>query len=342
MLLPFLICCGTALALLALALILHQTKAGPLSRPEPVTSAALIYAVLITVPLLMTGFTYMAGKMLATRDFRMLETWPQPVSYDRNGYEVYVNALDGVSIAAGIERPDMRLLDDPGLNALTYQDRYGQKIIMLTAGALVSDMGTEQKNAIIAHEVSHIVMGDVLRKPGPFSVEFLPDFFQVLLIAIGGLTFALPGFDAMRLMLGFVIAAAVLSLCILGRSRRFAVEQRALAYHHDDILADTIAAKLTNNPKALMEAIQMSEADMIRRGMQDAPGGLIAAYLFAGPKSLSDRELRRLMGMDAPVFSAESTEEPGSCDTNIIERLANLSVIDQGLRPPVEAWMSTD
>lgn len=344
-LMPFLVCCGSALALLFAALMLHRfVDLYPLTRPERGSLGPVgLYIVVVSIPVVWTVIMYVLAFPLARDDFKVLENYPSPVGYDRYGYEQYVNALDGVVMAAGIERPDLRVLADPGLNALTYKDRFGQKVILVTAGALVSDVSREEKNAMLAHEVAHVVIGDVLRKPGPFSFEFLPDLLVLFLFAIGGLAILLPGFDTARLMLAFVIAAAAATLFALGHSKRYAVELRALAWHHDDILADTLAAKLTNNPEALMRIIKRARADMLRREMQNAPGGLISAYLFASPKLLSDRQLRRLTGMDMDLYRPVPVPEPeGPCDINITERLANLDAISQGRRPPVEAWLKSD
>lgn len=342
LLMPFLACCASALALLFALLVLRRLGAlDSITRPERIWVTAGIYTLLVAYPMAYTVGMYLLAWPQTRSEFKLLENYPGPISFDRNGYKAYVQALDGVVIAADIERPDLRVLADPGLNALTYEDSFGQKVILLTAGSLVSDISTEEKNAMLAHEVAHVIIGDVLRKPGPFSIEFLPDLFLVLLVAIGGFTILLPGFETARLMLAYVIAAAVVTLFIVGHSSTYTVNLRCLAWHHDDILADTLAAKMTNNPQALMRVITRARADMLRREMQDARGGLISAYLFVSPKSLSDRHIRRLTGMDIN-WDRPAQEPEGPCDINITERLANLDAISQGRRPSVEAWLSSD
>jgi Zn-dependent protease with chaperone function len=340
-LLPYLVTISIACALLILSVVVHGTSGTQMARSQKVLPSLVVFAVLLAAPAALTWLRVSRGLYMAGRDFRLLENYPGPTSYDRQGYSVFTNALDGVSMAAGIDRPDLRLLDDPGLNALTYTDRFGQNIILLTAGALVSDISTEEKNSLVAHEVAHVMIGDILRKPSVLSVEFIPDVLLLALVAIGIVTLALPGYDAMRLVLAGLIIIAVLALYLAGRSRASGLKRRALAHHHDDIFADTIAAKLTSNPQALFKTIQRVHEDMLRRRMQYAPGGLIAAYLFAGPKELTDRELRNLVGLDSEMFFTASDADaatPEGFDQNIAERMANLTFIQQGRRPSVEAW----
>jgi Zn-dependent protease with chaperone function len=339
--LPYLVTDALAVALLLAGVLVHGMSSSSLTRSQPVLPSLLAFSVLLILPTSLTVLGVVGGLRVAGKEFRLLEIFPEPTGYDRRGYTAFVEALEGVSIAAGIDRPDLRLLDDPGLNALTYRDRFDQDIVMLTAGSLVSDINTEEKNALVAHEVAHIMIGDVLRKPGVLSVEFVPDLLLLALVATGLLSIVLPGYDAMRLVLAGLIVIGALSLYLTGRSRRSGLKRRALAYHHDDILADTIAARLTHNPGALSDTIQRVNGDMLRRGMQHAPGGLIAAYLFAGPRELTDRQMRSLIGLDEhPLWGEDEGGHEGgdAFDEHIAERMANLAFIRQGRRPAVEAW----
>ena len=71
------------------------------------------------------------------------------------------NLIDGLCAASGIPKPTLRIVDDDVPNALTVGIHPRRATIVITTGLVVS-MGRIELEAVMAHEVSHIKVHDIL------------------------------------------------------------------------------------------------------------------------------------------------------------------------------------
>jgi heat shock protein HtpX len=80
------------------------------------------------------------------------------------------NLIDGLCAASGIPKPSLRVVDDDVPNAMTVGLHPRRATIVITTG-LVSSMGRIELEAVLAHELSHVRVYDIL--PGTVAVTSL-------------------------------------------------------------------------------------------------------------------------------------------------------------------------
>jgi heat shock protein HtpX len=80
------------------------------------------------------------------------------------------NLVDGLCAASGIPKPTLRVIDDDSPNAMTVGLHPRRATIVITTG-LVSALGRIELEAVLAHEVSHVKVHDIL--PGTVAVTAL-------------------------------------------------------------------------------------------------------------------------------------------------------------------------
>lgn len=69
------------------------------------------------------------------------------------------NAFEGVCIGAGIERPEIAVIDMSGINAISLV-RGCKKDLVLVTGQAVRELSDAELEALLAHEAWHIASGD--------------------------------------------------------------------------------------------------------------------------------------------------------------------------------------
>ncbi|MFH1148932.1 MAG: M48 family metalloprotease [Actinomycetota bacterium] len=164
---------------------------------------------------------------------------------DPAGLEVFRDALEGVSLAVGAEVPPVSALDLPTVNSISLLSG-GKPSVGVTADALAAALPARHAEAMMAHELAHVVLEDVVvgSSWGRVALMFLileatvllP--FVLLALAFGFGTWIYPCMGAWML---FTLALVGL----LGPRM----------YRQNDLLADSIAAKITGDPEALKDAI---------------------------------------------------------------------------------------
>jgi len=232
-------------------------------------------------------------------------------SYDRNEYLKFKNALEGVCIASGSKCPRLFLLDDPVPNALACKLDNKVPSIAITKGLLELDVPVNEANAIMAHELAHIIIGEDLNPPSLISPEFFSGFLfsTSLIFGFVALPLAIAAVSVKDISyILFIIAAIILvALIALQYSQRFVIKFLELIYKHSDYLADSIAIKITGDPTALENAIRRIEHAV--RKNESLPGGLaLAKYLFVTPPgSISDYFLESTFEVEKPLMPRRKT-----------------------------------
>lgn len=248
-----------------------------------------------------------------------------PILFDR-----FSNGLEGVAIAAGVDPPSLVVEGTPGLGTFAFvpltiragsepTDRYVRAtrspVVAVTDGAMGLDLYDQECEALMAHELAHIMTGDVLLPPdwsNPYGFAFLwPAILGIVslvaLVVLMAAGYAFSGWHYPFII--FFVYLVVFSPLFFGRllSDRLDVTDK-----HNDLLADSIAAKMTSNPLALKSAIEkLGESGLLCRISQ--------RRMFWLLRGLSTR--RR----DPSAFILEEPD-PGV----VAERIRNLEEIQAG------------
>jgi Zn-dependent protease with chaperone function len=274
--------------------------------------------------------------------------------YEPTSLLKFQEALDGVGIAAGIQAPVLVILDDPAPNAMAFTDAEGIFFMGITKGLLEADISVGEANAIMAHETAHLIIGENVKPPSLWGIEFLP---SVLLVVFGVL--ALVSIVLLKVELSVILIAwsitilIFLSLILIQRSEGFILKQLDLAYKHDDILADSVAAYISKDPQGLQNAIKKIDAFM-KENPRTPGGAILARYLFVTPPTSTGDYYRYATQTVSGMLSGEKQPRTwfhfSKCTNRAMqeilelesrvtsERLTNLELIKQGRHRLISDW----
>jgi len=250
---------------------------------------------------------------------------------------LFADKLDSVSIGVGIPTPELVVLQLPSVNAVAFQ-KSGKPAVGVTESAVKGRFSASKAEAMMAHEVAHILIGDMLRPMNAWSLRTIAfaSLLSLTLIAIPTVILSCmeePGFPPA------VGVASFIFLIWAGFAfdyifRRFDYETR-----HDDILADSIAARLTEDPAALREAIMDSDESVEEDG-GGLPWNHCSRHMFVCPHD-AERVARTSFGLrDRLSYHFASIEDDRSQATRsartLAGRLENLEAIENGHWPRFE------
>ena len=189
---------------------------------------------------------------------------------DRARFTVFQNALEEVSIAAGTGCPDLLVLDVPTVNSLClYHNR--RQAVGVTAEALEAGLSRRCAEAMMAHEMSHVLMGDVVA--GQNTLMWRLVGVSLVLASVLPwvfLTFAMGSSAWVYLGFLFWLALTAGLLTVMGR----------LLTRQNNLLADSIAAKITGDPGAIREVLLLLEEMFSRNPRPFAPGARYPGLMF--------------------------------------------------------------
>jgi Zn-dependent protease with chaperone function len=181
--------------------------------------------------------------------------------------------VEPLAIAAGLPTPYVGVIDSPALNAFACGIRPKDAVLVFTRG-LIDGLDDDELAAVAAHEIVHIVNGDIrliaatnvcldtlkLLQPRP-SPQRMQRIWQACTFPV--LALALP-----------LMAVLILVVMFL---RRLAVDgshlARLLIASAREFIADAEAVQLTQNPAALVSALHRIEGRSVIPGLaagQDA------------------------------------------------------------------------
>ena len=365
LLIPFIIAAIAGLALLVVvALNLPFSdifKTGPSGSPSFVQERIALSLKLLALAclpfMIYLGFVCDDRARYARERFEYF-TGQHADDYEPTSLLKFQEALDGVGIAAGIQAPVLVVLDDPAPNAMAFADSEGTPYIGVTKGLLEADISVGEANAVMAHEVAHLIIGENVRPPSLWGIEFLP---SVLLVVFGVLAFI--SIVLLKVELSVILIAwsttilVFLSLILIQRSEGFILKQLDLAHHHDDILADSIAAYVSRDPQALVNVI--SKLDALMKENPRVPGGaILSRYLFITPATSTgdyyryatqtvsgmlsgEKQPRTWLRFSKPA--SEAMRELLELESRVTsERLTNLEMIKQGQHRLLTDWAKGD
>jgi Zn-dependent protease with chaperone function len=181
--------------------------------------------------------------------------------------------VEPLTIAAGLPTPYVGVIDSPALNAFACGIRQKDAVLVFTRG-LIDGLDDDELAAVAAHEIVHIVNGDIrliaatnvwldtlkLLQPRP-SADHTKRIWQACTLPI--LAVLLPMMVVLVLVVMFL--------------RRLAVEgshlTRLMIASAREFMADAQSVRLTQNPAALVSALRRIEGRSVIPGLaagQDA------------------------------------------------------------------------
>lgn len=210
-----------------------------------------------------------------------------------------VNVSEELAVASGLPCPDIYVLPrEKALNAFTCGSGERASLVM-TQGALDS-WSREELQAVAAHEISHLVCGDVRFNGILSSVIHGLSLPFMILIAYKRVTDYLIETDGQDsdwpllglfkhllthiwVILGLGVALALpifmlLGLCV-GLGMYLLKKLQAAVCRQREIQADALAVEFTRNPEALISALRKIEASE-NKGHIQSFGALRVSHLF--------------------------------------------------------------
>jgi heat shock protein HtpX len=210
-----------------------------------------IYAVAaaVFIAVAMTWFSYFSSDRIALSMSRA-----KPA--DPNEYQQLHNIVEGLSIAAGIPKPRVYVVEDQAPNAFATGRNYEHAAVAVTTG-LLQKMKRDELEGVIAHELAHVQNRDTLVMTLAVTmvgiIVLIADIFLRMMWFGGGRNNDRGG----GLGLPFAIIGIVLLLIspIVAQALQLAISRQR------EFLADAEAVQFTRYPQGLISALQKLKGD---------------------------------------------------------------------------------
>ncbi|MFH8086224.1 MAG: M48 family metallopeptidase [Candidatus Aenigmatarchaeota archaeon] len=178
----------------------------------------------------------------------------KPISEDDENYVHLINTVEGLSIAAGIPKPKIYVIESEEINAFATGRNPENASIAVTTG-LLKNLKRDEIEGVIAHEISHIKNYDIRFMTIVAVMVGLVAILSNMLLR--SLHYGLYSRDRRNgkgegLVLLLVLIGAILALIapITVRLVQFAISRRR------EFLADASAVELTRYPEGLASALE--------------------------------------------------------------------------------------
>ncbi|HCK85341.1 MAG TPA: protease [Hyphomonadaceae bacterium] len=168
------------------------------------------------------------------------------------------NLLENLCISRGLSMPALRVIEADGMNAFATGLHQGQYSITVTRG-LMNTLDDRELEAVLAHELTHIVNRDV--RLLVIAVVFVGIFSFVGEMAFRGLWHSGGGVrtrsrSSSRDNGGGALVAIIAALVIVALAYALAIVIRFSLSRRREYLADAGAVELTKNPDAMISALR--------------------------------------------------------------------------------------
>jgi Zn-dependent protease with chaperone function len=210
----------------------------------------------------------------------------RPPSLSDRYHKQFVNTVEGIRIASGVPKVIPRILPQSAMNAMALVSAGGTPNIIATEG-LLSELTRDELEAVVSHEMAHIIRGDA------FFITLicsLTNLFERVRLALVPEDHAQTG----RVLPGPAYLLASISAMIMRLLSMLISRER-------EILADAAAVELCRNPKALARALYKTHLKNSFVG----DFSLTYSPLFIIPPKLvgkSERFFSRLFNSHPPVM----------------------------------------
>ena len=194
-----------------------------------------------------------------------------------------INIVDELSIASGLAAPPLYVLNrEQGINAFAAGASPSQAVIVVTQGAL-EQLSRDELQAVVAHEFSHILNGDIrLNLRAVYVLQGI-----VFLSAIGRFMmryYSGSGTDEGRSFFSLPLAAVGVGVFAAGSvGLLFCRIIQASISRERENLADASAVRFTRNADALCGALARIKVNADGSRLRNWHGDALAHMLFAPP-----------------------------------------------------------
>ena len=212
---------------------------------------------------------------------------------DPNEYPYLYNVVEGLSIAAGIPKPEVYIIDDDAVNAFATGRDPEHSVVVVTRG-LLETMDREELEGVIGHEIGHIRNNDIRFMT---LVAVLVGIVNIIAhLAYRSLIHS--GRRKNPVLIGIGLLFIILSP-IFANLVRLAISRRR------EFLADATSAQLTRYPEGLARALEkLKHLDTHVKTASDATAHLFIAeplkkrfYVLFSTHPPLDERIRRLREM---------------------------------------------
>jgi len=205
----------------------------------------LIAAFIVALISSFTGY-YQSDKLV------LQMTGAREISIDKDTRIFYI--IEGLSIAAGIPKPKVYIIEEEGMNAFATGRNPGNSVIVLTRG-LVDNLNNEELKGVISHEISHIKNYDVLL--GTIIVVFVGMLSIASNLILRGIFFGGTRKSNRKSSGGaFSLILLILGLILIILSPLIATLIRLAISRNREFLADSNGALISRYPAGLANALR--------------------------------------------------------------------------------------
>jgi heat shock protein HtpX len=207
-------------------------------------------------------------------------------------YRLLDNLVEGLSIAGGIPKPKIYVIEDTAPNAFATGRDPQHSVICVTTG-LLQKLDRSELEGVLAHELSHVRNYDI-RFMALISVMvgflvLLSDFFLRSLFWSGGNREGRGSGSAILFIIGIVF---IILAPIIGTLIQLAISRKR------EYLADASGAELTRYPEGLARALEKISKD---KEPLEAANKATAHLYIADPLKNSGTWLKGLFNTHPPV-----------------------------------------
>ena len=248
--------------------------------------------------------------------------------------------VEVLAIGAGISMPKIAVVENEALNA--FACGLGQKsaVVVVTRGLLQS-LDDDELEAVIAHEITHIVNGDIqllalanviltmlliFKKYNPFQVSYLKMIIPVILVLIalaivlsGGMAtfFVMMSGPVWISMLSIFVILSLVSGFVTSLGMTLAKLSRLLIASSREFIADAEAVRMTKNPAALISALKRIEGRSKIDGIDETLDAMMidgaVEGAFASHPTITDRIAVLSRHAGAMVHGSGSRKDTRTC-----------------------------
>lgn len=244
----------------------------------------------------------------------------------------FTNTLEEMRLACGLPRVTPYVLPDYAVNSMALIEKDSSPSVLVTEG-LLADFTRDELQAVIAHELAHILRGDSFHITLVCSLANVFERFRLAMeperTPQGGKVGGGPP---------FVFAAATLSSTIMHLLSTLVSRER-------ELLADATAVEISRNPRALGRAVYKAHIN------NSFVGDFNLTYsplliVPPGSKDISEGFFSRLFNSHPPLkLRLERLASMAHISTSaIIEEVAKIRQNREGAReiPKGELWREAD
>lgn len=250
--------------------------------------ASAVRMLAVLVPCLLVAALFLVAVFIHRRDVMPVSEEP-PARLP--GLPTFRDALEAVSTAVGTKPPELVALELPTANSISFL-HMDNPAVGVTTAALRMDTTDSRAEALMAHELAHVMAGDIFLSTSRRRFRRIGYALDLMLVR----PFVLLAFETgFALWLPFAFVAWTVFVVLWLNLKTTSL------FRNSDLLADSIAAKITSDPGALKETI--IDLGALMKGEQPFPAGArYPLYFFVNEAT------RPLVTLEERIRNIESIE----------------------------------